>query len=98
IIQRGDRSCPVLASDPGEIVGLDQSAAPIGDPLPVVRAGLDPVRTVLGRVPLLSRLVPAPQVLQWGVVATYRVQLVSIPDSICDADTCAEAKLLDSAP
>jgi hypothetical protein len=98
IIQRGDRSCPVLASDPGEIDRLDQSTSPIGNPIPVGRAGLDPVRSVLRWVPLLGRLVSSPQELHWGVVATYTVRLAAIPDSMCGASACVEARLLDSAP
>jgi hypothetical protein len=52
----------------------------------------------LRRVPVLGTLLPAPQVLHWGVVATYRVRLRAIPESSCGSVVCFEAVLLDSAP
>jgi hypothetical protein len=57
-----------------------------------------PAVAVLRRLPLLRGLVPAPQALRWGAVATYRVRLQAIPESICDSDICFEALLLDAAP
>ena len=68
------------------------------DPLPVVHGGLDPVLGRLRRLPLLGTLLPAPQVLRWGAVATYRVRLRAIPQSICGTGVCYEAVLLDAAP
>jgi hypothetical protein len=52
----------------------------------------------LRRAPVLGTLLPAPQVLHWGVVATYRVRLRAIPESSCGSGVCFEAVLLDSAP
>jgi hypothetical protein len=68
------------------------------DPLPVVRAGLDPFLAPVRRLPPLGDLLPAPQVLQWGAVATYRVHVRTIPNSLCGASVCYEALLLDAAP
>jgi hypothetical protein len=49
-------------------------------------------------VPLLGGLLPAPQAVQWGEVATYRVELRAMPGKGCGAATCYEAGLLDAAP
>jgi hypothetical protein len=68
------------------------------DPLPVVHAGLDPFLTRLRQVPFLGALVPSPQVVQWGVTATYRVTLRASSHSICGTGVCYEALLLDAAP
>jgi hypothetical protein len=68
------------------------------DPLPVVHAGLDPFLGRLRRLPLLGGLLPAPQVLRWGAVGTYRVRLRASANSICGTGVCYEALLLDAAP
>jgi hypothetical protein len=94
----GSGPCAVLVSGSGPGEGLSQSLSETDDTLSVTRAGLDPFRTLVRRVPLLGRLALPPQELHWGVVATYQVQLASVPDSICGAGACAEARLLDSAP
>ena len=94
----GGGPCAELTPDSGRLEGYLKSGMPTAVALPVMHAGLDPVRSVVRWVPLLGRLVPAPQELHWGVVATYRVQLASVPNSICGAGACAEARLLDSAP
>lgn len=83
----GAGPCAVLTSgsrDSYDLEGLSRSPALAANPLPITQAGLDPLR--------------APQVPRWGVVATYRVQLASVPDGMCDGGACAEARLLDSAP
>lgn len=67
------------------------------DPLPVVHAGLDPALAHLRRLPLLDDMLPAPQVLRWGAVATYRVRLRPVARSICDTGICFEALLPDAA-
>jgi hypothetical protein len=53
--------------------------------------------TILRRLPLLGELLPAPQVLHWGVVTTYRVQVQAIHGGICGTGVCCEAVLLDAA-
>jgi hypothetical protein len=99
----GGEPCNVLSADAELIPGtgsLDefgQSLRSTVVPLPVVRAGLDPWRTVLRRAPLLGRLIPAPQAPRWGVVATYTVRLMAVPNVFCGVNECVEGRLLDSA-
>jgi hypothetical protein len=94
----GGGPCAELTQGDAWPDGYSHFASGSPNPLPVTHAGLDPVRSILRWVPLVGRLAPAPQELHWGVVATYRVQLASVPDSICGMGACAEARLLDSAP
>jgi hypothetical protein len=94
----GGGSCAELTSDSGRLEGHPKPEMPTAIALEVVRGGLDPVRRVLRGIPLLERLVPSPQEPQWGVIATYTVRLVVIPDGMCGVGTCAGARLLDSAP
>jgi hypothetical protein len=75
--------CAELTSADGEPYATGQATTPQADTLPAA---------------LLSQLTPSSPTLHWGVVATYRVQLLAIPDSVCGASACAEANLLDSAP
>jgi hypothetical protein len=58
----------------------------------------DPLLTFVRWVPLLGGLLPARQVVDWGEVATYRVELRAVTDVPCSASTCYEAMLLDAAP
>ena len=98
ITSLGGEPCNVLSAGAEPEDGFMQSASPTVAALPIARAGLDPWRTVLRRAPLLGRLIPAPQVPRWGVVATYTVRLMAVPNVFCGINECAEAKLLDSAP
>jgi hypothetical protein len=66
--------------------------------LPMAWTGPDPRLTVARRVPLLSLLLSAPRAVDWGKVATYRVELRAMPQSACSTATCYEAVLLDAAP
>jgi hypothetical protein len=66
-------------------------------PLPLAWAGPGPVLATVRRLPLLGDL-PAPQVVDWGEVATYLVELRAMPDEVCGAATCFEALLLDAEP
>jgi hypothetical protein len=43
--------------------------------LPLLRAGADPLWRRLRRLPLLARLLPSPQRVQWGTLARYRIVL-----------------------
>jgi hypothetical protein len=61
-------------------------------------AGPDPLLTVVRRMPLLGRLVPAPAVIRWGVLATYWVQLRAVAGGPCGGTTCYEAFLTDATP
>jgi hypothetical protein len=86
----GERLCAALA--PGAV-------RPPREPLPLVQGSPPPVALAwLRRVPVLGTLLPAPQVLHWWVVATYRVRLRAIPESSCGSRVCFEAVLPDSAP
>jgi hypothetical protein len=66
--------------------------------LPLAWGRQDRVLAFLRRVPRVGRLVPAPQSVRWGVVATYRVQLRELPADSCSFAPCNEALLLDAAP
>jgi hypothetical protein len=93
----GGGPCAEL-EDPAQSRGINP-AAPAGiDPLPLVHVAPQPLVAFLQQLPLLNNLVPAPQALQWGSVATYRVQLRGLPNSICGIGVCHEALLLDTAP
>lgn len=66
--------------------------------LPLTRGASNPLLALARRVPVLDGLAPAPQVVQWGVVATYRVRLRAMPHGLCGTTTCYEALLVDAAP
>jgi hypothetical protein len=61
-------SLPLMLLMPAEATGG-------AEPLPLVIAPGSPRLEFLRHVPLLDHLVPAPQTIQWAVVAVYRVQL-----------------------
>jgi hypothetical protein len=100
-------SCP-----PASLV--DGGTAADGGTLRVAWAGVDALRASLRRIAVLDRLIPAPQVLHWGVVATYRIQLRAVlcghpghQQAACDlhertdksgCSSCYQALLLDAAP
>ena len=77
---------------------VDAAAPATGQPLWLSHGEASPLWTLLRHSPFLARFAPAPQVLHWGVVATYRVQLHAIPESVCGTAACYEAALLDAAP
>jgi hypothetical protein len=76
----------------------DPDVAATTEPLPLAWEDPSPALTVMRRVPLLGSLLPAPQTVDWWMVATYRVQLRATPDAPCGATTCYEAVLLDAVP
>jgi hypothetical protein len=43
-------------------------------------------------------VVPGQQPVQWGVLATYRMQVATKPERSCSTSVCFEAVLLDAAP
>jgi len=96
--QRSVLLCAELTSDSGRLDGYVKPGMPTAVALEVVRGGLDPVRRLLRDMPLVGRLAPSPQEPRWGVIATYTVRLVAIPDGMCGSGTCVGAELLDSAP
>jgi hypothetical protein len=94
----GDGPCAILSAGGEPEDGFMGPASSTVAALPVVRVGLDPWRSFWRRAPLLGRLIPAPQVPHWGVVATYTVRLAAVPNVFCGINECVEALLLDSAP
>jgi hypothetical protein len=92
----GERPCAALVSGPGQPSGAAPRGA-AGDPLTLVRGEQPPGPALLRSLPLLGSLLPAPQSLHWGAVATYRVQLQAVAASSCGTGKCFEA-LLDTAP
>jgi hypothetical protein len=77
---------------------LDPSASTAQTTLPLRGVPRHPLLAALGRLPLVSRLVPAPQTIRWGALATYRVRLRAASTSACDQSPCYAALLLDAAP
>lgn len=67
------------------------------DPLPLVPVPPTPLTALLGRIPVLRDLVPAPQCMHLGEVAAYRVQLRVQTRQYCGLSVCYEA-LTDAAP
>jgi hypothetical protein len=68
-------------------------------PLTLARGPMPPLLAALRRVPVLQRLAPAPQVVHWETVATYRIQLRAASCHRGGAPRCTyEALLLDAAP
>jgi hypothetical protein len=66
--------------------------------LPLAGGAPDSLPTVLHRLPLVGRLVPAPGLISWGEVGTYRVQLRAAPADVCPSPPCYQVHLLDAAP
>jgi hypothetical protein len=66
--------------------------------LPIAGWEPDPLLAALRRLPLAGRLVPGPQAVRQGVLATYRVRLQAAPAPVCDATPCYAVVLLDAAP
>jgi hypothetical protein len=66
--------------------------------LPLATGAPNALLALLHRLPLAGGLVPGPQAVRWGVLATYRVRLQTAPAAVCDAAPCYQAMLLDAAP
>jgi hypothetical protein len=66
--------------------------------LALARQPADPLWAVVRAVPLVGGLAPPRQVLRWGVLASYRVQIRGVPAASCVYWPCYEALLLDAAP
>jgi hypothetical protein len=77
---------------------LSDAGGAAAEPLLLVWEAPAPVWSALWRLPLLRGLLPAVQPVQWGVVATYRVQLRAAHASSCASPPCYQAVLLDAAP
>jgi hypothetical protein len=65
--------------------------------LPLTVGAANPLLAFVRRVPLLGDLLPAPQALDWGEVATYRVQVRALPQGSCGMGRCVAAILLEAA-
>jgi hypothetical protein len=70
---------------------VDAAAQASGRPLWLAPGDASPLRTLLRHIPVLARVAPAPQVLHWGEVATYRVRLQAIAGSLCGTN-CASRR------
>jgi hypothetical protein len=66
--------------------------------LPLAWTSPDPLLAIGRRVPPLSALLPAPQAVDWGEAAVYRVRVLAQTQTYCGARVCYEALLLDAAP
>ena len=49
-------------------------------------------------LPLLGRLLPAPQIIEWGTPTVYRIRLDAVSCFTPDTPICYEAILPDAAP
>jgi hypothetical protein len=107
-----NRTLRVRARAEACLLGMDGPGAPcieqhpvlvdagLGQPsaaLPLRRAHASPLLALLRRLPQVDRLVPAPQAVHWGEVATFRVRIRAVPAGFCAAPPCYQA-LLDAAP
>jgi hypothetical protein len=52
--------------------------------------------TTLRRLPLLGRLLPAPQPVRWGTSAVYRLAFHVLPGAMCGVQPCYQVDLLDA--
>jgi hypothetical protein len=64
---------------------LDRTGAAL---LPLAEQRLNPLVALLRRLPLGHMLMPELQVVRWGAFATYRVQLLAAPATMCDPTPC----------
>jgi hypothetical protein len=65
--------------------------------LPIAGWEPDPLLAALRHLPLADRLVPGPQVVRWGILATYRARLMVAPAAACSAVPCYGV-LLEATP
>ncbi|HZS87645.1 MAG TPA: hypothetical protein VFE42_09190 [Chloroflexota bacterium] len=69
-------------------------------PGPILLLEPEPASALTARwrsLPLLDRLVPAPQRLRWRVPATYRLRFQVVPNTTCDSQPCITPLLVDAA-
>jgi hypothetical protein len=85
--------CTALAPSGWQATSLTPLRGAI-DPLRVVQGGVDQWLARLRRLPLLAGMLPAPQALQWGSVATYRVRPQQMSADTCPSALCYGALLL----
>jgi hypothetical protein len=102
ILQGPFSFCGTIRPCPPPIWGLidseNESVAP--ELLLPVKAGAPaPLWAALRRLPLVRTVVPAPQVVRFGLPTTYRLQLRAAP-ALCSANTgllCYEGVVVDAA-
>jgi hypothetical protein len=98
LVTEGDQPCTILAPSTCPANGRE-CPLPVGSyALPLMSARPNPLLARLRQVPLLGSLLPAQQELHWGQVATYRVQVKMVPNSLCGTRPCLEALLVDATP
>lgn len=76
------------------LVGAGDSA--VAAPLPVVWERAPVLASLLRRVPIMARFVPAPQPVYWGVPRVYSVRLAMHPCPQGGNGGCLEAALVDA--
>jgi hypothetical protein len=74
------------------------SEADAGLLLVPIPARANALTALLRRIPWVRALMRSPQVVQWGVAATYQVQLQVMAGSHCGGGPCYTVLLLDAAP
>jgi hypothetical protein len=93
---------PCLITPAGTVenaLGLaSSSSVPLAQALHLDWEPQDPWLMALRQVPLLGRLVPAPQALCMEGPADYRVRLVSVKPCGIPSSLCIHARLLDAGP
>ena len=77
---------------------VDADAAGPGSYLPLSMGPANPLLAQLRRLPLVGRLVPGPQLLEWGRPAIYRVQIQDVAGTSPNGTRHDAAVLLDPAP
>lgn len=96
--------CPAEIADEGAGCGpahpvlAPPDAADAAEPLPLAAVPDPPLPALLRRLPPLAGMLPAPQRVDWGSVAVYRVRLAT---AVCDPyqpPPCYAAQLLAGAP
>jgi hypothetical protein len=103
VLVRGVAACCFLWATPEHGLPCLAAGPALFDPCPALTSL--PLRTSPSRLggllaslrglPMVGHLVPPPQVLRWGMAATYRARLTPLPD-VCRS--CYAIVLLDVAP
>jgi hypothetical protein len=105
LLVRGETIARGCREEAGTLVLCSPQVVSLTDPdptlagasLPLVSARPDPVLTIVRHLPLVRSVAVPPQVVRWGQVAVYRVQLRTLADT-SGGSASYEALLLDAAP
>jgi hypothetical protein len=103
LLVRGAAIAPGCREEAGTLVLCSPQVVFLADPgpelagasLPLVSARPDPLLTLVRHLPLIRSVAAPPQVVHWGQVAVYRVQLRTLADA--SAGSAHAAVLLDAA-